>query len=129
MRSRELPEILVAGGTGYIGSGVLEVLQQQGFWLRALCRDPSRLRDCAHWQEIFVGHATRPETMTGLCQRIDVVFSSIGTRSFHRKPTIWEVDYQGNLNLLEVAQREGVKHFIFVSVVRAAEMARLSPIA
>lgn len=129
MNPRELPRVLVAGGTGYIGGGVLDVLHQQGFWLRALCRDPSRLRDPAHCDDIFVGHATRPETLTGLCQGIDVVFSSLGTRSFRRNPTIWEVDYQGNLNLLEVAKREGVKHFIFVSVVRGAEMARLSPIA
>lgn len=120
---------MVAGGTGYIGGGVLEALHQQGFWLRALCRDPSRLRDPAHCNDIFLGHATHPETLTGLYQGIDVVFSSLGTRSFRRKPTIWEVDYQSNLNLLDVAKREGVKHFIVVSVVRGAEMARLSPIA
>ncbi len=129
MNHRDLPRVLVAGGTGYIGGGVLEVLQQQGFWVRALCRDANRLREPSRCGDIFVGHATRPETLKGLCQGIDVVFSSLGTRSFIRKPTIWEVDYQGNLNLLEAAKREGVKHFIFVSVVRGSEMARLSPIA
>ena len=129
MNQRDLPRVLVAGGTGYIGGGVLEVLQQQGFWVRALCREPNRLRAASRCNDIFVGHVTRPETLKGLCQGIDVVFTSIGTRSFIRKPTIWEVDYQGNLNLLEAAQREGVKHFIFVSVVRGSEMARLSPIA
>jgi uncharacterized protein YbjT (DUF2867 family) len=129
MNPTNLPKVMVAGGTGYIGGGVLDALHQQGFWVRALCRNPDRLRDPAHCNDIFVGHATRPETLTGLCQGIDVVFSSLGTRSFRRKPSIWEVDYQGNLNLLEVAKREGVKQFIFVSVVRGAEMARLSPIA
>jgi uncharacterized protein YbjT (DUF2867 family)/predicted ArsR family transcriptional regulator len=129
MNHRDLPRVLVAGGTGYIGGGVLEVLQQKGFWVRALCRDPNRLREPSRCGDIFVGHATRPETLKGLCQGIDVVFSSLGTRSFSRKPTLWEVDCQGNLNLLEAAKREGVKHFIFVSVVRGAEMARLSPIA
>ena len=129
MNHRDLPRVLVAGGTGYIGGGVLEVLQQQGFWVRALCRAPHRLREPSQCGDIFEGHATRPETLKGLCQGIDVVFSSLGTRSFSRKPTIWEVDYQGNLNLLEAAKREGVKHFIFVSVVRGSEMARLSPIA
>ncbi len=129
MNYRDLPRVLVAGGTGYIGGGVLQVLQQRGFWVRALCRDPARLREPSRCSDIFVGHATRPETLKGLCQGIDVVFSSLGTRSFSRKPTIWEVDYQGNLNLLEAAKREGVKHFIFVFVVRGSEMARLSPIA
>ncbi len=129
MNHRDLPKVLVAGGTGYIGGGVLEILQQQGFWVRALCRDPHRLRDPSRCDDIFVGEVTRPSTLKGLCQGIDVVFSSIGTRSLVREPTFWEVDYQGNLNLLETAKQENVKHFIFVSVVRGSEMARLSPIA
>ena len=127
--NKQRSRVVVAGATGYIGGGVLQVLHQQGFWVRALCRDPSRLVN-PHWcQEIFVGHATRPETLKGLCEDIDVVFSSIGIRSFQRQPSIWEVDYQANLNILQAAKQAGVKHFIFVSVVRGAQMARLSPIA
>ena len=127
--NKQHPRVMVAGATGYIGGGVLQVLYQKGFWIRALCRDPSRLVN-PHWcQEIFVGHATRPETLKGLCEGIDVVFSSIGIRSFKGHPNIWEVDYQGNLNILQAAKQAGVKHFIFVSVVRGAQMARLSPIA
>jgi uncharacterized protein YbjT (DUF2867 family) len=76
-----------------------------------------------------VGQATQPETLKGLCERIDVAFSSIGTRSFKPRPTIWEVDYQANLNLLTAAKNAGVRHFIFVSVICAPEMAQLSPIA
>ena len=127
--NKQHPRVMVAGATGYIGGGVLQVLHQKGFWIRALCRDPSRLVNPNWCQDIFVGHATRPETLKGLCEGIDIVFSSIGIRSFKRQPNIWEVDYQGNLNILEAAQIAGVKHFIFVSVVRGAEMARLSPLA
>ncbi|MGK7915727.1 MAG: SDR family oxidoreductase [Prochloraceae cyanobacterium] len=123
------PRVMVAGATGYIGGGVLQVLHQRGFWVRALCRELSRLSHPNCSNEIFVGHATRPETLLGLCEGIDVVFSSIGIRSFKRHPNIWEVDYQGNLNILEAAKDASVKHFIFVSVVRGEQMARLSPIA
>lgn len=127
--NQQRPRVMIAGATGYIGGGVLQVLHQKGFWIRALCRDPSRLVN-PHWcQEIFVGHATRPETIPGLCEGMDVVFSSLGIRSFQRQPNLWEVDYQGNLNILEAAKQAGVKQFIFVSVVRGAEMARWSPIA
>ena len=123
------PRVMVAGATGYIGGGVLESLHHRNFWIRALCRDPNRLRNLKWCHEIFVGHATRPETLLGLCEGIDVVFSSIGIRSFKRQPNIWEVDYQGNLNILEAAKQAGVKHFIFVSVIRGGEMASLCPIA
>jgi uncharacterized protein YbjT (DUF2867 family) len=119
--------VVVAGGTGYIGGGVLEALRAHGHWVRALCRDPGRLDVAA--DDIFVGEATRPETLRGLCDGIDTVFSSIGVRSLQRRPSIWEVDYQANLNLLRAAQRAGVRHFVFVSVANAAEMARWSPIA
>ncbi len=128
--SEKHPKVMIAGATGYIGGGVLQVLRQKGFWIRILCRDKTRLRNPDWCDEIFVGHATRPETLKGLCEEIDVVFSSIGIRSFKRKlPTVWEVDYQGNLNILQEAKNAGVKHFIFVSVLRGSEMARLSPVA
>jgi uncharacterized protein YbjT (DUF2867 family) len=127
--NEQRPRVMVAGATGYIGGGVLQVLHQRGFWVRALCRDPSRLSNPNECDEIFVGQATQPETLKGLCEGIEVVFSSIGIRSFKRKPSIWEVDYQGNLNLLQAAQQAGVRHFIFVAVVRGEAMARLSPIA
>ncbi|MDJ0717632.1 MAG: SDR family oxidoreductase [Prochloraceae cyanobacterium] len=120
---------MVAGATGYIGGGVLEVLHQKGFWIRALCREKRRLVNPKWCNEIFLGHATRPETLKGLCEGIDVVFSSIGIHSFKCQPSIWEVDYQGNLNILQAAKLAGVQQFIFVSVVRGAEMARLTPLA
>ena len=100
MNQRDLPRVLVAGGTGYIGGGVLEVLQQQGFWVRALCLEPNRLRAASRCNDIFMGHVTRPETLKGLCQGIDVVFTSIGTRSLIRKPTIWEVDYSWSSSVI-----------------------------
>lgn len=123
------PKVMVAGATGYIGGGVLQILHQNGLWTRALCRDPNRLLHPNWCDEIFVGYATKPETLKGLCDGIDVVFSSIGIRSYNRQPNLWEVDYQANLNILEAAKNAGVKHFIFVSVACGAEMARFSPIA
>ena len=127
--NKQRSRVMVAGATGYIGGGVLQILHQQGFWVRALCREKSRLVNPNWCDEIFVGHATRLETLKGLCEGIDVVFSSIGIRSFKRQPSIWEVDYQANLNILQAAKIAGVKHFIFVSVIRGTQMARWSPIA
>ncbi|MGR3276325.1 SDR family oxidoreductase [Acaryochloris marina] len=127
--SKKRKKVLVAGATGYIGGGVLEVLHGQGFWVRALCRDKNRLRNTNWCDDIFMGHATQPDTLKGLCEDIDVVFSSIGIHSFNRHPTFWDVDYQANLNIFEAAKASGVKHFIFVSVLHASEMARLSPLA
>lgn len=123
------PRVLVAGATGYIGGGVLRALRRHGFRVRALTRDEGRLRAKGGADEVFVGHATSPGTLRGMCDGVDAVFSSIGIRGFERKPTLWDVDYQANLNVLAEAKAAGVKHFVFISVVHGAEMGKLSDIA
>jgi uncharacterized protein YbjT (DUF2867 family) len=119
----------VAGATGYIGGGVAHGLRSAGISVRALTRDARRFTPAAPTDEMFVGEATRREALRGACDGVDAVFSSIGIRNFDRKPSLWDVDYQANINLLEEARRAGVKHFIFVSVVHGPLMARTSPLA
>lgn len=119
----------VAGATGYVGGSVLEGLHHKGFWIRALTREPSRLKHPEWCDDVFVGQATRAETLRGFCDGLDMVFTSIGIHTFARKPTLWEVDYGANLNILDAARAAGVRHIIFISSVRAPEMARVCPIA
>jgi len=122
-------KVLVAGATGYIGGNVMSVLKESGFWVRGLARDAKKL-DGKACDDVFVGQATERETLKGLCDGgIDVVFSSLGFHTGGRKPTVWEIDYQGNLNILEEAKKAGVRHFIFITSVRAQEMAKYSPVA
>lgn len=116
--------VLVAGATGYLGRHVVAALHRAGFVVRALARDPNRLREVQGLcDEVFVGQATENNTLEGLCDGIDVVFSSIGLRSFAARPTFWEVDYQANMNILLRAIEARVRQFIFVSVVNG-EMIR-----
>jgi len=122
----QAPRLLVAGATGYIGGGVMEAAKSSGLWVRALARDPAKLH--CPVDHIFVGHATEPKSLRGLCDGVDVVFTSIGIHSFGRSPTLWEVDYRANMNILEEAVRAGVKHFMFLSVLRCKELARVSAI-
>ncbi|MFQ5634664.1 MAG: SDR family oxidoreductase [Gammaproteobacteria bacterium] len=119
----------MAGATGYIGGGVAHSLHSAGISVRALTRDAGRFTPACSTDEVFVGEATQRDSLRGACDGIDAVFSSIGIRAFDRKPSLWDVDYQANINLLEEAQRAGVRHFIFVSVIHGALMARTSPVA
>jgi uncharacterized protein YbjT (DUF2867 family) len=72
---------------------------------------------------------TQPTTLRGLYDGADVLFSSIGMYIIHRKPSLWDVDYRGNLALLAEAQRAGVGTIVFVSVLHDPEMAKLSEVA
>jgi uncharacterized protein YbjT (DUF2867 family) len=123
-------KVLVAGATGHIGGRVLEGLHDNGYWTRALVRgDRSRLArpECA--DDVYSGEATKAETIRGLCEGVDVVFSSLGFHSAARKPTIWEIDFGANMNIFKEAEKAGVKHFVFITTVRGEKMAKYSPIA
>ena len=124
---KKQPRVMVAGGTGYIGGGVALALHNNGYWIRALTRDLKRKPEGC--DEAFEGHATIPSTLKGLCDGIDVVFSSIGIKGFGAKPTFWDVDYQANINILEEAKSAGVKHFVFVTTLGGPKMALMCPLA
>jgi len=112
-----MKRILVAGATGYLGSYVAREFKSQGHFVRALARSPEKLDglDPAP-DEIVGGEITGPETLSHVCDNIDIVFSSVGITRQKDKLTFRDVDYQGNKNLLEVALGAGVQKFIYVSV-------------
>ncbi len=63
--------------------------------------------------------ATKPETMKGICDGADVVITTIGLTKTSADVTNYQIDYQGNLNLLNEAKAAGVKNFAYVSVIKA----------
>lgn len=112
-----MQRVLVAGATGYLGGFVVRVLKDRGYSVRALVRSLRKaggLPDIA--DEVVVGQVTQPETLEGVCDDIDVVFSSVGITRQKDGLSFHDVDYRGNLNLLHAAQRAGVKRFVYVSV-------------
>src|SRR5690606_14023791 len=118
MAENQRRRIVVAGATGYAGGAVVRAAHDAGHWVRALVRDRSRLgapSECC--DDVFVAEATQPDTLQGLCDGADAVFSSIGIRHLKRRPTIWQVDQQANLNLVEAAQRAKIRDFVFLSVL------------
>jgi uncharacterized protein YbjT (DUF2867 family) len=120
--------ILVAGATGQLGSQVIRELRERGYWTRALLRDKGRAPAAAA-DELFEGDVTRPGTLRGACDGIDIVFSSVGaslsTKRDKEKPSYAEVDYAGNKNLLAAALASGAKRFVYVSVFNDSLPARL----
>lgn len=74
-----MKRVLVAGATGYLGGFVAREFKARGYFVRALARSPEKLAPLRDWlDEIVKAEVTRPETLTHVCDGVDVVFSSIG---------------------------------------------------
>lgn len=120
--------VLVAGATGYLGRFVTREFKRRGDWVRVLARNPDKLKTPGPLLEpaaagladdVFVGEVTRPETLRGLCEGVDVVFSSIGITRQTDRVSYMDVDYRGNRNLLDLALAASVRKFVFVHAFNA----------
>lgn len=121
-----MKKVLVAGASGYLGGYVVKAFKKRGYYVRALARDAvklSALRDFI--DDTHIGRVTDPSTLKGVCRHMDVVFSSVGITRQRDGFTYMDVDFQGNLNLLEQAQTHEISKFIYISVFNAHRLDHL----
>ena len=124
-----MKKVLVAGATGYLGRYLVKEAKNQNYWVRTLARKSKKLKDISeNVDEVFEAEVTKPETLTGICDNIDVIISSIGITRQKDGLTYMDVDYQGNKNLLDQALQNKVSKFIFISVLNAPQMKDLKGI-
>ena len=124
-----MKKILVAGASGYLGQYVVKTFKQRGFWVRALGRNAAKLNSIGEYaDELFIGEVTDPTSLDGLCDGIDVVFSSVGITRQKDGLTYKDVDYQGNRNLLTIAEESGVSKFVYVHVLNAEKLQHIAMI-
>jgi len=118
-------KVLVAGATGYLGQYLVKELKKRGYWVRVLIRKEDQRNIFDNVDEYFKAEVTKPETLEGITKGIDVIFSTIGITRQKDGLTYMDVDYQGNLNLLNEANKDGVKSFIYVSALNGNNLKHL----
>ena len=118
-------KVLVAGATGYLGQYLVKELKKRGFWVRILIRREAQKQLFTDVDDIFVGEITRPETLNGITQNIDWVFSSVGITRQKDGLTYMDVDYQGNANLLHEALKHQVQAFQYISAINGDKLRQL----
>ncbi len=116
--------VLVAGSTGYLGGYILKELAARSISFKAIARSPQKLKDL-NPDQIIEAEVTRPKTLKGICEGMDVVISTVGITRQKNGLTYMDVDYQANLNILREAQKEGVKKFIYISAINGDKMRHL----
>lgn len=119
--------VLIAGATGYLGHFLIRAYAEAGYTVRALARSPEKLTRSDLWIDaVFVGEATKPQTLKGCCRDVDLVVSAIGITRQKDGLTYDAVDYQANSNLLSKAISADVKQFAYVHVLHAERMPNIA---
>ncbi len=108
--------ILVAGGTGHLGTELIPRLTARGSRVRVLTRNSERARQrLGDAPEFAVGDVRNPQSLDEAMHGVDAVASAV-TGFGPGGPGPRAVDFEGNVNLLRAAEAAGVRRFVLLSM-------------
>lgn len=108
--------ILVAGGTGTLGTRLVSLLAGRGEQVRVLTRDRSRAAHLDARAAIAVGDTGNPESLRRAAEGARTVISAIQGFAGTPGASPANVDRDGNRNLIRAALAAGTTHMILISV-------------
>jgi uncharacterized protein YbjT (DUF2867 family) len=112
--------ILLAGGTGRLGTALTARLTGHGLTVRVLTRDPARAGHLsAQGVEVVTGDVRDRATLTPAIRGAGMVVSAVHGLAGRGGVSPATVDYQGNINLIDAATAAGAE-LVLMSVVGAA---------
>jgi nucleoside-diphosphate-sugar epimerase len=108
---------LVTGGTGFIGSHLVDELLSQGYTVRVLRRTTSTPLFLERKPLTFImGDLTHRESLVRACQQVDVVYHIAALpRDWGPRKTFFDVNVDGTRNLLDACVVNKVPRFVFMS--------------
>lgn len=115
--------VLVTGGTGFVGSHLVELLVSRGHEVTCLVRDPGNLRWLKGQQvHLAQGDCGDRDSLTAAVRNAVTVYHVAGlTKAAHRRD-YYEVNHVGTRNLLDACAHHGpnLQKFVLVSSLAAA---------
>ncbi len=112
--------ILVAGGTGRLGTLVVRQLADRGLTVRVLTRDRRRADHLAHENvDVVTGDVRDLDSLTSAAGGAEIIVSAVQGFAGPGKVSPASVDRDGNSNLIEAATRASAQ-VVLMSVVGAA---------
>jgi NADH dehydrogenase len=111
--------VLLAGGTGLLGSRIAARLHERGQRFRALVRPASDASELeALGAEIVRGDLRDADSLRPAVEGVRIVVTTVTAVSrvlAGEKTSLREIDVTGNANLVRAAEEAGVERFVFVS--------------
>jgi len=116
-------EILVTGGTGFVGSHLVRLLVADGHKVRVLYRSSAKLAVLAGLEFTGVeGDLDDVEALTRACDGVDVVYHVAAKADYWKddqKDLLYHINVDGTRNVLTACQTAGVKRVVFTSSASA----------
>ena len=112
--------ILIAGGTGRLGTLLVERLTGRGHQVRVLTRDPARAELPAGGQvTVMRGDVRDRQSLVPALADVEIVVSAVHGFNQSARDSLAAVDRDGNANLIAAALATGAR-FVLISTVGAA---------
>lgn len=111
-------KIVLAGAYGNLGADIFRELSKEGHEVVALDMAQRDIGVTGNFRFIKID-VTDPKTLEGVCDGADAVITTVGLTKGSATVSNYDIDYQGNLNLLNEAKKAGVGKFVYISVIKA----------
>lgn len=115
-------KILLAGATGYLGKYITKELLSRNIKTKIIVRDASKVKINDENLVIEEAEVTKPETLKNIFDDVQIVISTVGITRQKDGLTYMDVDYKANANLIDEAKKNGVKKFIYISVLNGEKL-------
>jgi NADH dehydrogenase len=112
--------LLLTGATGLVGSALLRRLVAEGTQVRCLVRDPRRLGAQRVRVQIALGDLTDPPSFRNALRGVHTVVHLAASIRDQPRSSIEELNGIATWRMVQAAQRTGVEHFVFFSVLGAS---------
>lgn len=113
-------KVVLAGAYGKLGSEILKSLLIAGHNVVAADMIEGNIEGVDKASFAFKKlDVTDKNALKGICNGADAVITTVGLTKTSATLTNYDIDYNGNLNLLNEAKAAGVKNFVYISVIKA----------
>jgi NADH dehydrogenase len=120
--------ILVAGGTGFVGTHVVHALRAAELSVRALARRPEKQDQLRSWGcEVVQGDMTDPESLKRAVEGCATVVHLVALPPFADAGAIERVMVQGTRDLVESSKEAGVTRIVLQSALGTEEGREIAP--
>ncbi len=117
--------ILVTGGAGTLGKEVCRLLAEKGLAFKCLVRKTSKTEELEKiGANLVYGDVRDRDSLEGAMQDVTQLISAHSLGIQKKGITYWDVDYQGNINLIELLQKNGGIKFVYVSALGVSLFSR-----